>query len=42
MQEQPHEIEGIKVLDKLIYLGLMIDNKRNYFKIQKKEMMKKA
>ena len=42
MQEQPHEIEGIKVSEKLKYLGLIIDNKRNYFKTQKEEMMKKA
>ena len=31
MKEQPEQIEGIKVVDKIKYLGIEIDNKRNYF-----------
>lgn len=42
MKEQPENIENIKVTEKIKYLGLEIDNKRNYFKSQKKNIMEKA
>ena len=35
MKEQPEQIEGIKVVDRIKYLGIEIDNKRNYFKTQR-------
>ena len=42
MKEQPDSIEDIKVTDKIKYLGLEIDNKRNYFKSQKENILEKA
>lgn len=42
MENQPQEIEGIKVTDSIKYLGLTIDNKKNYFKTQKRIIIEKA
>lgn len=42
MRETPAEIGGIKVTDTIKYLGIKIDNKRNYLKTHKIEMTKKA
>ena len=40
--ENFREIEGIEVADKIKYLGIEIDNKRNMFWSQKNNMIKKA
>ena len=42
MKEQPEQIEGIKVVDRIKYLGFEIDNKRNYFKTQRIKILEKA
>ena len=42
MKNKPEEIEGIKVVDNIKYLGLKIDDKRNMFKAHKSEMIVKA
>ena len=42
MKEQPEQIEGIKVVDRIKYLGIEIDNKRNYFKTQRIKIIEKA
>ena len=42
MEQQPDEIEDIKVVNKIKYLGIEIDNKRNYFKTQRQNMLAKA
>ena len=42
MKEQPEQIEGIKVVDRIKYLGIEIDNKRNYFKTQRIKILEKA
>ena len=42
MKEKPQEIAGIKVNDKLKYLGITINDNRNFFKEQKKIMLEKA
>ena len=42
MKEQPEHIEGIKVVDRIKYLGTEIDNKRNYLKIQRIKIIEKA
>ena len=42
MKEQPEEINGIQVVQKIKYLGIDIDNKRNYFKTQKETIIQKA
>ena len=36
MKEQPDELMGIQVVQSIKYLGIEIDNKRNYFKTQRK------
>ena len=41
-KEKPEQIEGIKVVDNIKYLGLKIDDKRNMFKTQNSEMITKA
>lgn len=40
--EEIEEIEGIKVTDKIKYLGININNTKNCFKVHKEEIMKKA
>ena len=35
MEQQPDAIEDIKVVNKIKYLGIEIDNKRIYFKTQR-------
>ena len=42
MKEQPEQIDGIKITDHIKYLGLTLDNKRNYFKTQQGKMIEKA
>ena len=42
MEQQPDTIEDIKVVNKIKYLGIEIDNKRNYFKTQRQNMLTKA
>ena len=41
MKEQPDELMGIQVVQSIKYLGIEIDNKRNYFKTQR-EIIQKA
>jgi len=41
-KEQPEEIEGIKVTDNIIYLGINIQNKKDCFKLHRKDSIKKA
>ena len=42
MREKPNEIAGIKVHDKMKYLGITINDKRNIFKIQRELIIEKA
>ena len=42
MKKQPEQIEGIKMVDRIKYLGIEIDNKRNYFKTQRIKILEKA
>ena len=42
IKDQPQEIEGISVTDKIKYLGVSIDNKKNLFKSHRKEILNKA
>ena len=42
MKDRPEQIEGIKVVSNVTYLGIKLDDKRNLFKTQKKEMIEKA
>ena len=42
MEQQPDSIENIKVVNKIKYLEIEIDNKRNYFKTQQPNMLAKA
>ena len=42
LEQQPDTIENIKVVDKIKYLGLEIDNKKNYFKTQRQHILEKA
>ena len=42
MEQQPDTIEDIKVVNKIKYLGIEIDNKRKYFKTQRQNMLTKA
>ena len=42
MKEQPGQIEDIKMVDRIKYLGIEIDNKRNYFKTQRIQILEKA
>ena len=42
MEQQPDTIENIKVVDKVKYIGLEIDNKKNYFKTQRQHILEKA
>lgn len=41
-QDQPEEIEGIRVTSIIMCLGISIANKRNYFKIRKDNMLNRA
>ena len=41
-KEKPEQIEGIRVVETIKYLGVKINNKRNMFKTQKEEMLQKA
>ena len=36
------EIEGIQVVEKIKYLGIIIDNKKELFQSHKEEVIKKA
>ena len=40
VKEQPEHLCNIKVVQKMKYLGIEIDNKRNYFKTQRKNYRK--
>ena len=42
MKEQPDELMGIQVVQSIKYLGIEIDNKRNYFKTQREKIIQKA
>ena len=42
IEQQPDTIENIKIVNKIKYLGIEIDNKRNYFKTQRQNMLTKA
>ena len=42
IQHEENEIEGIKIVESIKYLGVTIDNKRNMFKTQKRQMIEKA
>ena len=42
MEQQPDTIENIKVVDKIKYLGLEIDNKKNYFRTQRQHILEKT
>ena len=42
MKEQPNELMGIQVVQSIKYLGIEIDNKRNYFKTQREKIIQKA
>ena len=42
MEEQPELVNGIKAASHIEYLGLILDNKRKYFEIQLKKMIRKA
>ena len=41
-KENIEEIDGIKVVNKIKYLGLTIDNEKDIFKSQKIEIMDKV
>lgn len=41
MKKAPEIIEGIKVTEKIKYLGITINNTRNCFKYQKRMMINK-
>ena len=41
-KEDIKEIEGIQVVDKIKYLGIIIDNKKELFQSHKEEVIKKA
>ena len=40
MKDQPDHLGYIKVVPKVKYLGIEIDNKRNYFKTQRQNYTK--
>ena len=42
VNEKIEEIEGIKVTDKMKYLGVNINNQKNCFREHKEEILKKA
>ena len=42
LKEQPEYIEDIEVVSKIKYLGIEIDNKKNYFKSQRNNIVEKA
>ena len=42
VKEQPEYLCNIKVVQKMKYLGIEIDNKRNYFKTQRGKIIKNA
>ena len=42
LEDIPEEIEGIKTVKEIRYLGITIENKRNMFSKQKKQMIEKA
>ena len=42
MEDKPNRIEGIKVVNKIKYLGVTIDDARNIYKTQKKNIFEKA
>ena len=42
MKDQPEYLGNIKVMQKVKYLGIKIDNKRNYFKTQRDKILQKA
>ena len=42
MTDQPEYLGNIKVVPKVKYLGIEIDNKRNYFKTQSDKIIQKA
>ena len=39
VKEQPEHLCNIKVVQKMKYLGIEIDNKRNYFKTQRRKII---
>ena len=42
VKEQPEHLCNIKVVQKMKYLGIEIDNKRNYFKTQRGKIIENA
>ena len=42
LKDQPEYLGNIKVVPKVKYLGIEIDNKRNYFKTQRGKIIQKA
>ena len=42
MKQKPDTIGNIKVAEKLKYLGVTVNDKRNCFQVQKEEMFQKA
>ena len=42
LKDQPEYLGNLKVLPKVKYLGIEIDNKRNYFKTQRDKILQKA
>ena len=42
LKDQPEYLGNIKVVPKVKYLGIEIDNKRNYFKTQRDKILQKA
>ena len=42
VKEQPEHLCNIKVVQKMKYLGIEIDNKGNYFKTQKGKIIENA
>lgn len=42
LNEKPENIEGIKTVEEINYLGITVENKRDIFRKQKKEMIEKA
>lgn len=42
MRDVPEDIEGIQIINDIKYLGIIIENKRNYLKTHKENMIKRA
>ena len=42
MRDEPKDIAGIKIENKMNYLGITINDSRNCFKVQKELILEKA